>query len=327
PRWLPVIPLVLAIFVGSLGMVLWPFGTERNFCRLVRQGRYEEANEFLAAPDHFAIEQGRLVFRGKGAIIHFHEQDLPLFGRAGNWDHFEAHLQNGTADEFPFQLGAGADDHCRLHFTAGEGLIHYQKVGFADENTQVRMMPVKPERPPEVAKLPESADEALAAMVGTWRAEISHKIINGQPTKISTEGFADIGWVAGKHFLRIREQVGPPGANFVQVFSYDPKTSDFRNFHFDATGVVMGPTTSRWDSRTHTLTGTSQPDAAGLMVKNTRFIDANTMEWESIVRDKTGKTIFDTTARLTRSAGPAKINEDEAPAPVPPEMAVLHKQV
>ncbi len=176
-------------------------------------------------------------------------------------------------------------------------------------------------------KLPESADDVLPTMVGAWRAQITHKIINGQPTKFRTEGYADIRWVAGKRFLHMREQVGPAGANFVQVFSFDPKTGDFRNTHFDATGMVMGPTTSRWDSRTHTLTGTSKPDAAGLMVKNTRFIDADTMEWEAIVRDKTGKTIFETYAKLTRVAGPAKINEDEAPVPVPAETAVLHKLV
>ncbi|MCI0381200.1 MAG: SUMF1/EgtB/PvdO family nonheme iron enzyme, partial [Gemmataceae bacterium] len=176
-------------------------------------------------------------------------------------------------------------------------------------------------------KLPESADDVLPAMAGTWRAQIAHKVINGQPTKIRTEGYADISWVAGKRFLRMREQVGPAGANFVQVFSFDPKTGDFRNTHFDATGMVMGPTTSRWDSRTHTLTGTSQPDPAGLMVKNTRFIDADTMEWEAIVRDKSGKTLFETHAKLTRLAGPAKINEDEAPVPALAEMAVLHKLV
>jgi uncharacterized protein (TIGR03067 family) len=332
PIWLPVIPILLAIFIGSLGLVLWPFSTERHFCRLVRYGRYEEANQLLLAPDRFSFEEGGLVFRGRGAMVHFIDQDLPLYGRGGSWDNFDEHLRSGTSDEFPFYLGASADDHCRLHFTASEGVIHFQMVRFKDLQSQRRMMPemadqLNPKPEPAVAKLPEAADEVLAAMVGTWRAEISHKIVNGQPTKFSTEGFADIGWVAGKHFLRIREQVGPPGANFVQVFSYDPKTSDFGNFHFDAAGMVMGPTTSRWDSRTHMLTGTSQPDATGLMVKNTRFIDANTMEWEAICRDTTGKTIFDTSAKLTRSAGPAKINEDEAPAPVPKEMAVLHNFV
>src|SRR5262249_27255238 len=115
--------------------------------------------------------------------------------------------------------------------------------------------------------------------------------------------------------------------NFVQIFSFDPKSGDFRNLHFDATGMVLGPTTTRWDSRTHTLTGTGRPDASGLFVKNTRFIDANTMEWEAIVRDKTGKTLFDTFTKMTRSAGPVKIDEVEAPTPVPPEMAVLHNFV
>ena len=61
--------------------------------------------------------------------------------------------------------------------------------------------------------------------------------------------------------------------------------------------------------------GTSLPDAKGVFIKNTRFIDANTMEWEVIVRDKTGKTVFDTFTKMTRSAGPAKINEEASLAP------------
>ncbi len=327
PRWLPVIPLLLAPFFGFLGLALWPYGTERHFSRLVRQGRFEEANQLLAPPDRFAIEPGGLRFHGGGAVIQFAEQDLPLIGRAGDWGHFTAHLEQNSSENFPFYLGAGKDDRCELHFVANEGAIHYQKVRFKDWATTRRMMPdadKKPE-PPPAAKLPENAEDVLPAMIGAWRVVIEHKVIAGRPANLRTEGFADIAWAAGNSFLRMREQMAPDGVNFVQIFTFDQKSKDFRNLHFDASGVVMGPTMSRWDSRTHSLTGTSQPDAVGVFVKNTRFVDADTMEWEAIVRDKTSKTLFETLARLTRIAGPANINEDEAPAPPPTEMNILFK--
>ena len=162
-------------------------------------------------------------------------------------------------------------------------------------------------------------------MVGSWRTEATHKIVNGKPLDAKSTGATVVDWAAGKRFLRLREQTGPNGVDFLQIHALDPATKEFRSIHFDARGIVLGPTTSRWDTRTHTLTGTSVPDAQGLSVKNTRFVDPNTMEWELIVRDKTSKIMFESYAKLTRSAEAANIRDDEAPVPVPKEMAPLHK--
>jgi len=339
PMWLAVLPACLGLFVIALGLTLWPFSTARHFARLVREGRFEEANRMLASGP-WDYRQGELdvsiMVNGPG--VRLSREDFPLESWDNSLDHF---LQQNDIDALRFTLQSRwvQDRYCELNITAFRGEVRCEGVNYRHHIPGRGSVVITAQEFAErkqaigvpVDKMPETAAEVLPAMVGHWQVETTHKVINGAPVGLQTAGKAHIELVAGKRFLRIRAQAGPDDANFLtnyaQMFSFDPKTSDFRNTHFDASGAVMGPTTSRWDSRTHTLTGVSQPDASGTFIKNTRFIDANTLEWEAIVRDKNSKTIFDTYTKMTRIAGPAKINEEAMLAPPPAQMAVLHKFV
>ncbi len=338
PRWFAPLPACLGLFAIALGTVLWPYSTGRHFARLAGEGRFEEANRLLGSGP-WDYKKGELdiqvMINGPGVTLT--RDDFPLQSWDSSFDHFAG--QNDI-DTFRFSLTSRAvqDRHCELKMAARygkvtcEGVSFHRTVGLERRAIGAQEFARRHELGNGApAELPTTADEVLPAMVGNWQVETTHKIMNGVKVGLQTAGKAHIELVAGKRYLRIRAQAGPDGKNFlmnyVQMFSFDPKTSDFRNTTFDASGLVIGPTTSRWDSRTHTLTGTSQPDASGIFIKNTRFIDANTMEWEAIVRDKTGKTVFDTFTKMTRTAGPAKISEEATLLPVSPEMAVLDRLV
>ncbi len=335
PRWVAVLPVLLAILFGSLGYVLWPFSTERYFCRLVREGRYDEANRLLAAPARFKWDKGDLAFHGRDAVVGFGEKDLPLYGRAGSWDNFGDHLDNGAWDEFPFYLSP-ADDVCQLHFTAGAGIIDHQmvRVGKLQPGRPVmgHVWPNEnkpaPEHPPGAAKLPDTADEVLPALVGTWDVIMDLKVLNNQPANLTTKGQVVMDVVA-KRFLRRRLQgTGGQGVNQLNILGFDPATKEFRDWQFDASGsAVPAYTTGRWDQAKHAITWTFELANSPSTVTTLRFDDANTVATEVIARDRAGKIMVEMRGTMTRGAGPDAIHEDAAPGPVPPEMAVLHKLV
>ena len=141
PRWLAIVPVSLAVVFMTLGSFLWNFSTERQFGRLVRDGRYEEANRLLAAPARFSIVGGLVIFHGKDTSVTFENREMPLTCRNGDWGHYWYHFRHDSAKSFPFYLSVPPQqmtrsDTCQLYFTADQGIIRHQYTRFENEQTK-----------------------------------------------------------------------------------------------------------------------------------------------------------------------------------------------
>jgi hypothetical protein len=75
------------------------------------------------------------------------------------------------------------------------------------------------------------------------------------------------------------------------------------------------------------MTWTNLPEAGVLLLMTLRFVDANTLAGEILIRDKDGKTVFEMSSLMKRTTENVAIDENIAAGPMPPEMAALYKLV
>jgi uncharacterized protein (TIGR03067 family) len=166
--------------------------------------------------------------------------------------------------------------------------------------------------------------KVLEHMQGLWSIEVTQKIEQGMPTK--HVGRVLIEPVAGGRFVIMRTLTDNGGPNELQLLEFDRNSWESRGMYFDPTGTVRGPSVGRFNAATRTLTAVSQPEDGVVRVRNTRFPDADTIEFDVAFVDKGGRTILDRRASMKRLKGHAEIAESEA-AEVPKEMSLLDRLV
>jgi hypothetical protein len=242
----------------------------------------------------------------------------PVYEYRGNWDSEKERLT---------WTGSGPDGNSLTATMQWRGPDQYEQTVQARNSvgqlttdvltTVTRRKDAKASR----GKLPETAEEALAAMVGNWRVEYVRKVVNGQQVNRPNLGVTVVDWVSGKRWLRQRTQIEQNGPNYLIICDFDPKSGDVREWYFDDQGGLdSGP--ARWDKTTHTLIG-----AGGTALKTTKFIDADTIEWDLTFRDKTGKVMYDARATMKRASDKVDVREDAASVPAPVEMGILDQLV
>jgi hypothetical protein len=192
---------------------------------------------------------------------------------------------------------------------------------------QFRKIEIK-ELPPNVTsppRLPDTAEQVLPALAGNWKGEFTQRIYAGKPAEKKFTAISVNDWIVGNTWLR--QRVHMENGGYLSLTSFDANSQSFRDWFFHASGLIFGPSAGRWDPATRSITWTSLPQNGILMLNTWRFVDADTVSWEAMIRDKEGQTIFQMDARLQRSAETPTIDETTTAGPLPPEMAVLERLV
>src|SRR5262249_14372376 len=157
------------------------------------------------------------------------------------------------------------------------------------------------------------------------KGEYTQKIYGGKPEVKKISAVAVNDWIVGQKWLRQRVQMENEG--FQSVTSYDSNSKSFRDWFFHSRGLIFGPSTGRWEAATRTMTWTNLPENGIILLMTLRFVDAETITGEILIRDKEGKTVFEMSSLLKRTTENIKIDETTNPGPLPPEMAVLDRLV
>src|SRR5262249_23902100 len=149
-----------------------------------------------------------------------------------------------------------------------------------------------------IAAVPDAADQVLPALAGAWNGEFTQRIYGGKPAVKKLHAISVNDWIAGKKWLRQRVYMEDGG--YLSLAPFDPKAQTFRDWFSHASGLIFGPSAGRWDPATRSITWTSLPQNGILMLNTWRFVDADTVHWEAMIRDKAGETMFQMDARLRR---------------------------
>jgi uncharacterized protein (TIGR03067 family) len=210
-----------------------------------------------------------------------------------------------------------------------EGFNAYKKGHIALQmwgpDTVVNFHKIEIKELPHVPLLPETPDQVLPALAGAWKGEFTQKIYGGKAAEKKFNAVAMNDWIVGKKWLRQRVHMETGG--FLSLVSFEPNTNSFRDWYFDASGLIFGPSAGRWDPATHTMTWTNSPENGMVLVTTWRFVDADTVTWNIVLRDKEGRNLFEMGSEMKRTTENIVIDETTAAGPLPPEMAVLHRLV
>lgn len=178
---------------------------------------------------------------------------------------------------------------------------------------------------PQSIRLPDTPEQVLPALAGNWKGEFTQKIYGGKTAEKKFSAVAVNDWVLGGKWLRQRVHMEDGG--FVSLTSFEPNSKSFREWYYHARGLIFGPSAGRWDPATRTMTWTNLPDNGTVLLTTWRFIDADTVTSEILIRNKDGKNLFEMSSRMKRINEAVSIDETTSAGPLPPEMAVLDRLV
>ena len=213
----------------------------------------------------------------------------------------------------------------KARYAAGHIGLHLERgTGPAIQIKRVEIKELPAGGPPFTLTPPK----VLEHLTGTWATVITDRPDPSKPETTRHVGHTVITPVAGGRFVRMRTTTDNGGPDDLQIQGFDRDTWEFRGMYLDRTGEVRGPSLGRLDADTRTLTTSSQPDDGIVRVMNRRFPDADTLTWDTVWRDRGGKTLVDRQGRMTRQTGGTWAPPpDDAGADRPKEMAVLDRLV
>jgi serine/threonine protein kinase len=235
--------------------------------------------------------------------------------------HFVVKIDGKTVVDVTDDKKRTSRGHLALQVWEPTTVVHFRKI-------EIKELPstgeLKPKTTPPVP-LPGMPDQVLPALAGAWKGEFRQKIYGGKPTEKKFNAVAVNDWIVGKKWLRQRVHMEDGG--FLSLVSFEPGSRTFRDWNFHASGKLFGPSAGRWDQATRAMTLTNLPEEGILLLTTWRFIDADTVTWEILIRDKEGRTLFEMAGHLKRTTEDVAIDETTAAGPLPAGMAVLDRLV
>jgi hypothetical protein len=137
----------------------------------------------------------------------------------------------------------------------------------------------------------------LQRYVGSWRGEVS---VDGATVTshcyTQTNTFA---WTLDGRFLEDRG-TGSNGTSFIGLWGFDSRSGHYHAHYFlGSTGDVVA-ITHDWNEHTKTFSGSADLGGGIRLVAEDRFIDADTYEWSTTIRDSTGTILTRMNARERR---------------------------
>ena len=144
---------------------------------------------------------------------------------------------------------------------------------------------------------PQTPTEVLAQWVGTWKGKDYFKRAEWTPKAKSFDVSLKCEWMLGKKFVEERGE--GDGTKWFYIVGYDEKKKTYRDWFFASDGTAM-QSTGTWNSKTRTMTWTSDMGDGVTAVGTLRFIGEDQQEWAAVARDKNGKVVLDVGGKRSR---------------------------
>jgi hypothetical protein len=140
--------------------------------------------------------------------------------------------------------------------------------------------------------------KVLDRFLGSWRT--NYKLLKAEWTPEEKQLTADYvtSRELGERFIQERSKHSDGGTG-LSLSTYDPERKCYRGWWFSSTGQTS-ESTGKWDADARTMTWTSTGDQPMATTARQRFVDTDTLEWDVVVRDRTGKVYFRMEGKSTR---------------------------
>jgi hypothetical protein len=140
--------------------------------------------------------------------------------------------------------------------------------------------------------------KVLDRWVGAWTFEFSSAKAKYQPEAVRATGTETARWTLKGRFLE-RKATSELGEG-LNLETYDPQRKAYRGWFFGSGGVTV-ENRGAWDAASKTLTSTPTSLDGGLTgTATTRYIDADHIEWEQVLKDASGAVVLHQQAKWTR---------------------------
>jgi hypothetical protein len=146
-----------------------------------------------------------------------------------------------------------------------------------------------PAKPPEL--------KVLERLIGTWESDVISKPAEWTPKEVRTKGTLTREWVLNGRF--VQEKGGDLQNPNLCLFTYDVQKKAYRFWLFDSAGTAM-ELTGHWDEASKTMTWKAELGNGITTSGPMRFVDANTIEWQAVAKDKAGKVYHHMEGKVTR---------------------------
>ena len=147
-----------------------------------------------------------------------------------------------------------------------------------------------PVKPPEL--------KVLERLIGKWDSEVILKPAEWTPKEIRTKGTLTREWVLNDRF--VQEKGGGPENPALCMFTYDSEKKAYRFWLFDSTGGALEQT-GQWDEVSKIMTWKGSVGNGITTGGPMRFVDDNTIEWQAVAKDATGKVYLRMEGKVRRT--------------------------
>lgn len=150
---------------------------------------------------------------------------------------------------------------------------------------------------PQTRALQESALKIVNKWRGTWDV----KVTRHHPLPVQDVTYTETSdWILDGRFLRSETSRKSDGGQSMSMFWFDPYTKSYRLVIYDAAGFAVELPPPTWDDRTQTMeweTGIFSPTS---FTGQARFVDRDTIRWNSLWKDWKGTAILELEGISTR---------------------------
>jgi hypothetical protein len=150
--------------------------------------------------------------------------------------------------------------------------------------------PPPPEKPAEL--------KIMEKWVGEWESTNTTTVLNGEPADITIKGPRTRKWGLGGWFI-VETGKNDDGSEVHVMFTFDQNARQFKMWYFDSRGTAAD-SLGTWNEATRTLSWSKDHGNGITQAGWSRFVDDNTQEWKSSVKDASGKVLWEGGGKLTR---------------------------
>jgi hypothetical protein len=146
-----------------------------------------------------------------------------------------------------------------------------------------------PDKPPEL--------KVLDRLIGTWESDVVAKPAKWTPKEVRTKATLTREWVLKSRF--VQEKGGDAQSPTLCMFSYDVQKKAYRFWMFNSAGSAM-ELSGQWDEASKSIKWKGEMGNGITSSGPMRFIDADTIHWQLVTRDKAGKMYIHLEGNVTR---------------------------
>ena len=151
---------------------------------------------------------------------------------------------------------------------------------------------------PVVAKEPLTEMKVLDQRIGTWKAVLSAKPAVWTPDGLELSGDEKIESILKGRFIQ-GKTVNSDKSEATWLATYDENQKAYRFWFFNSFGAAT-QSAGQWDEKTKTITWSDTNEMGVTSVAHWRFVDADTLDWDLLAKDKDGKVYLDMKGKVTR---------------------------